>query len=159
MKILAIGDIFGKTGRQVIKNYLFRLKKKYQIDLVVANVENATHGKGISFKHYQELEKYGIDIMTSGNHVFDLEETQKGIDKFSKLIRPLNSNPYHRGKGSIITEFKNKKIRVTNLIGRTFMPPAENPYFALEKILAEDNSNIHLVDFHAEATAEKIAFA
>jgi len=104
MKILAIGDIFGKTGRQIIKNYLSQLKKEYQIDLVVANVENATHGKGISFQHYQELEKCGIEIMTSGNHVFDLEETQKDINKFSKLIRPLNSNPYHEGKGSIITE-------------------------------------------------------
>ena len=159
MKILAIGDIFGKTGRQVIKNYLPKLKEKHQIDLVIANVENATHGKGISFKHYQELEKTGINVMTSGNHVFDLEETQKNIDKFLKLIRPLNSNPYHGGKGSIVIECKNKKIRITNLIGRTFMPPAENPYFALEKILEKDNSDIHLVDFHAEATAEKIAFA
>jgi 2',3'-cyclic-nucleotide 2'-phosphodiesterase len=140
MKILAIGDIFGKTGRQVIKNQLLKLKEKHQIDFVVANVENATHGKGISYAHYKELKfikekETLIDIMTSGNHVFDLEETQKNIDKFSKLIRPLNSNPYHGGKGSIITECKNKKIRITNLIGRTFMPPAESPYLAMEKML------------------------
>src|SRR5688572_8821366 len=159
MKILAIGDIFGKIGRKIIKCYLGRIKQEYQIDLVIANVENATHGKGISFKHYQELKNYGIDIMTSGNHIFHLEETQKEIDKFSDLIRPLNSNPFHPGKGTILKEWGNKKIRITNLIGITFMPPAENPYSALEKILENDKSDIHLVDFHAEATAEKAVFA
>jgi metallophosphoesterase (TIGR00282 family) len=167
VKILAIGDIFGKLGRKIIKNHLEKIKQEHQIDLVVANVENATHGKGISYSHYKELsftkeKKVLIDVMTSGNHVFDLEETRKDIgdaSKFSKLIRPLNSNPYHGGKGSVVVECKDKKIRITNLIGRTFMPPAENPYFALEKILEEDDSDIHLVDFHAEATAEKITFA
>ena len=159
IKILAIGDIFGSYGRKVIKNYLPFLKKKHHIDLVIANVENATHGKGISLKHYQELESYGIDIMTSGNHTFNLEETRKKIDEFSRLIRPLNSNPYHEGKGSIIIKYKDKKIRITNLIGQTFMPPAENPYFALEKILEKKDFDIHLVDFHAETTAEKVAFA
>jgi len=104
MKILAIGDIFGKIGRNIIKNYLGEFKQEHQIDLVIANVENATHGKGISFKHYQELKNYGIDVMTSGNHIFHLEETQKDIDKFSDLIRPLNSNPFHPGKGTILKE-------------------------------------------------------
>jgi len=70
MKILAIGDIFGETGRQIIKNYLPHLKEKHQIDLTIANVENSTHGKGISRNHYQKLKSYGIDIMTSGNHIF-----------------------------------------------------------------------------------------
>ncbi|CAJ0747112.1 20035_t:CDS:2 [Entrophospora sp. SA101] len=112
MKILAIGDIFGKIGRKIIKCYLAGIKQEYQIDLVIANVENATHGKGISFKHYQELKNSA-----------------------------------------------NKKIRVTNLIGIAFMPPAENPYFALEKLLENDKSDIHLIDFHAETTAEKAAFA
>src|SRR3954471_14257239 len=102
MKILAIGDIFGKLGRKVIKNHLAAIKEKYQIDLVIANVENTTHGKGISFKHYQKLKSYGIEIMTSGNHTFHLEETQKEIDKFSDLIRPLNSNPFHPGQGTIL---------------------------------------------------------
>jgi calcineurin-like phosphoesterase len=72
MKILAIGDIFGKTGRTVIQNYLPFLKEKYQLDLIIANVENTTHGKGISFKHYRELKSYGINVMTSGNHIFNL---------------------------------------------------------------------------------------
>src|SRR3954452_7666170 len=109
MKILEIGDIFGKTGRRVIKNYLPQLKKEYEIDLVIANVENATHGKGISRKHYNEL-KDEINIMTSGNHIFACEETQKFIDEINEgkeitnLLRPLNSNPYHPGFGTTLTE-------------------------------------------------------
>src|SRR6185437_5495162 len=136
MKILAIGDIFGKIGRKVIKNYLEEIKEKYQIDLVIANVENTTHGKGISYTHYNELKftkkkEVLIDIMTSGNHIFHLEETRKFISKLPNLdlLRPLNSNPYHPGLGTIQINVKNKKIRVTNLIGVAFMPPAENPYF------------------------------
>src|SRR5215204_1289354 len=111
MKILAIGDIFGKTGRQIIKKYLPQLKEKYQIDFVVANVENATHGKGISKKHYEELKfteekKILIDVMTSGNHIFACEETQKFIEEVPDLLRPLNSNPYHPGPGTTIVEKK-----------------------------------------------------
>jgi 2',3'-cyclic-nucleotide 2'-phosphodiesterase len=134
--------------------------------LTIANVENTTHGKGISYNHYNELKftkekKVLIDIMTSGNHIFRQEKTREFIDKLPNLdlLRPLNSNPYHPGSGTIQINFKNKKIRVTNLIGQAFMPPAENPYFVLEKLLENDDSDIHLVDFHAEATAEKIAFA
>jgi hypothetical protein len=160
MKILAIGDIFGKTGRQVIKNYLPQIKKDQEIALVVANVENTTHGKGISKKHYRELKECGIDIMTSGNHIFANEETKKYIKEVPDLLRPVNSNPYHPGSGTILTKIKGKRIRITNLMGTTFMPmAAENPYFALEKILNLQDCDIHLVDYHAEATAEKIAFA
>src|SRR5690242_3755923 len=136
MKILAIGDIFGKTGREVIKNYLPKLKKGHNIDLVIANVENAMHGKGILQKHYKELKEYGINIMTSGNHIFALEETKGYISKVADLLRPLNSNPYHPGLGTTLVNIKNKKIRITNLLGTNFMPMnVENPYFSLEKIL------------------------
>jgi len=160
MKILAIGDIFGKTGRQVIRDYLPNLKKEHGIDLTVANVENATHGKGISLKHYHELKGYGIDVMTSGNHIFALEETKKYINETSDLLRPLNSNPYHSGSGTLLINIKDKKIRVTNLLGTNFMPiSAENPYFVLEKLLKDKDYDLHLVDFHAETTAEKIALA
>ena len=160
MRILAIGDIFGKTGRKVIGNYLPKLKKDKQIDLVIANVENTTHGKGISYKHYLELKTQGIDIMTSGNHIFALQETRKYIKEVPDLLRPLNSNPYHPGPGSILINVKGKKIRITNLLGTNFMPlAAENPYFVLEKLLFLKDCDIHLVDFHAEATAEKIALA
>jgi metallophosphoesterase (TIGR00282 family) len=175
MKILAIGDIFGETGRRIIKDYLPQLKEEYkkkknEINLVIANVENATHGKGISRTHYQELKDAGIDIMTSGNHIFARKETQEFIDELPEkiLLRPLNSNPYHPGLGTTNIEIeinikgkkKKKKVRITNLIGTTFMPmPAENPYFALEKEIKKQDCDIHLVDFHAETTAEKIALA
>lgn len=166
MKILAIGDIFGKTGRKVIKNYLLQLKREEKIDLVIANVENTTHGKGISKKHYEELKftkekKILIDVMTSGNHIFACEETQKFINEVPDLLRPLNSNPYHPGKGTVMVPLvKGKKIRITNLIGTAFMSmAAENPYFALKKIIDLQDCDIHLVDFHAETTAEKIALA
>jgi 2',3'-cyclic-nucleotide 2'-phosphodiesterase len=160
MKVLAIGDIFGKTGRQVIKDYLPKLKNEHEIDLIIANVENTTHGKGISRKHYQELKNYGIDIMTSGNHIFAIEETRKYINEVPDLLRPLNFNPYHPGPGTILTKIKGKKIRITNLIGNNFMPNApENPYSALEKVLNLQDWDIHLIDFHAETTAEKIALA
>src|SRR5437868_14311051 len=105
MKVLAIGYIFGKTERQIIQKYLTQLKKEQQIDLVVANVENATHGKGISEKHYKELKftregEILIDVMTSGNHIFACEETQKFIKKVPDLLRPLNSNPCHPASGT-----------------------------------------------------------
>jgi metallophosphoesterase (TIGR00282 family) len=161
MKILAIGDIFGKTGREIIKNYLPKLIEEEKIDLVIANVENTTHGKGISRTHYRELKDSGIEVMTSGNHIFAVEETKKFINETPYLLRPLNSNPYHPGQGTIIKEVNNKKIRITNLLGTTFMSmAAENPYYALEKILRSskfEKSDIHLVDFHAETTAEKNA--
>ena len=159
MRILVIGDIFGKTGRKVINELLPKIRKDFNIDFVIANVENATHGKSISEKHYWNLKSSGIDVMTSGNHIFSLDETREYINKYDDLLRPLNSNPFHPGNGTYFTVLNEKKIRVTNLIGNAFMPPADNPYFALERVLEYDDSDIHIVDFHAEATAEKIAFA
>ncbi|WNE41330.1 MAG: 2',3'-cyclic-nucleotide 2'-phosphodiesterase [Mycoplasmataceae bacterium] len=159
MRILAIGDIFGKTGRKVINEILPRIRKDYNIDLVIANVENATHGKSISHNHYLILKSDGIDVMTSGNHIFSLNETKNYISNYDNLLRPLNSNPFHPGNGSYLLNCKGKKIRVTNLIGNSFMPHSDNPYFAFENILSFDDSDIHIVDFHAETTAEKISFA
>jgi len=156
MKVLIIGDIFGKTGRKVVKNYLTEAK---EVDLVIANVENTTHGKGISLKHYEELKRMGINVMTSGNHIFYLEETRKKINELSILLRPANFNPYHPGQGSMVIKCKEKRIRITNLIGQAFMPHADNPYFIFEKFLEEKDYDIHLVDFHAEASAEKNVFA
>src|SRR5690348_19864 len=125
MRILAIGDIFGKTGRQVINELLPRIRKDYKIDLVIANVENATHGKSISKNHYFVLKSNGIDVMTSGNHIFSLDETRKYISDCEDLLRPINSNPFHPGNGTYLLNCKGKKIRVTNLIGNAFMPHSD----------------------------------
>lgn len=159
MRILAVGDIFGKTGRKVASELIPRIRLDYNIDFVIANVENATHGKSVSWKHYLAFKADGIDLMTSGNHIFALEETKEYIASCPDLLRPLNSNPYHPGNGTALVVCKGRRIRVSNLIGNAFMPSADNPYFALEKVLANDESDIHIVDFHAEATAEKIALA
>ena len=160
MKILAIGDIYGETGRKVLKQRLAAIKQQYQIDLTIANVENATHGKGLSQKHYRELKQLGIEVMTSGNHIFFRQETREFIKQVPELLRPLNANPYHPGNGSYLIKVKDKNIRITNLIGTSLMPSAaENPYYALEKLLQTTDCDLHLVDFHAEATAEKIALA
>jgi 2',3'-cyclic-nucleotide 2'-phosphodiesterase len=159
MRILAIGDIFGKTGRKVVSELVPKIRIDYNIDFVIANVENATHGKSISWKHYLSLKSNGIDVMTSGNHIFSLSETREYISQCDDLLRPLNSNPFHPGNGTCVVFCKGKKIRVTNLIGNAFMPSSDNPYFSLEKVLDSDDSDIHIVDFHAESTAEKIALA
>lgn len=166
VKILAIGDIFGKPGRSVVKENLLKLKREYSVDFVVANVENATGGKGISKKHYFDLKNDGIDVMTSGNHIFHLKETEDYInDKDIFLLRPGNFGPYYPGKGSLIFSLRGLKIRITNLIGRELMQcNVDNPYFYFDKILNDEidsnnRSDIHLVDFHAESSGEKNIFA
>lgn len=159
MKILMIGDIFAANGRKVVKMCLPKLIKKYRIDFVIANGENTSHGKSIIKKHYDELKKIGINIITSGNHIFQNSEIFNYIDKVDDLLKPLNMNPYTIGQGTVIKIIKNKKIRVTNLIGRHFMIPCDNPYIFLDKILEKDDSDIHIIDYHGESSAEKLAFA
>jgi len=170
MKVLIIGDIYSSVGREMVKIWIAKIKKKYEaeqntIDLVIANGENTTHGKSLSERHYHELKAAGIDIITSGNHIFGHPEVAKYIDSTPDLLRPLNYNPYHPGKGTIVLKVANKLVRVTNIIGRTFMDKADNPYYALEQLITIDkenkkeNSDIHIIDFHGEATAEKLAFA
>lgn len=161
MKILIIGDIFGSIGRKMVRENLVKLKQEHNIDLTIANIENTTNGRGISYNHYEELKSFGIDVMTSGNHIFDQHETRNFIEVTNDLLRPANSNPYHPGSGTVIIKIKEKKIRITNLLGTVFInPPGENPFFILEKINnMEKEIDIHLVDFHAQATAEKKALA
>lgn len=171
MNILIIGDIYSSPGRNIVKKWIPEVKEYFEkqnsnIDFVIANGENVTHGKSISFSHYKELKNAGVDVITSGNHIFaPSTDILSYIDRYNDILRPLNYSPYHPGFGSVIVECKGKKIRVSNLIGRTFMDKSDNPYFALEQILNLENndenekSDIHIVDFHAEATAEKLAFA
>lgn len=172
MKFLIIGDIYSQDGRKMVREWIPKIKNYLQeqnenLDFIIANGENATHGKSISLSHYQELKKLGIDVITSGNHIFaPTTNVVNYIKDHKDLLRPLNYNPYHPGNGTILVTTKNKKkIRVTNLIGRTFMDKSDNPYFALENLLKleadnkKESSDIHIIDFHAEATAEKLALA
>ncbi len=161
--ILALGDISGRIGRQAIKKILPELRDKYSPTLVIANAENLAHGKGITTKTVEEMFDAGIDIMTSGNHVFDCKA---GVEVFEdtslreKIIRPLNYPPGVTGKGSTIFETPAGKFLIVNLNGRVFI--RENfdcPFRTIDNLLGEyknEKFEAIIVDFHAEATSEKI---
>ncbi|QGS52208.1 TIGR00282 family metallophosphoesterase [Spiroplasma tabanidicola] len=159
MNILIIGDIYSKSGRDVLKKHLNNIVAKNNIDFVVANAENISHGKGINKNHYNFLKQLKVDVITSGNHIFKVKETQEFIIETNDLLRPLNMYESLPGKGTVLFEKNGFKIRITNLLGTTFMDHANSPFEVLDKLLENDNSDIHIVDFHAEASAEKIAFA
>lgn len=158
MNILFIGDVFSAIGREMVEHYLPLIKQQYQIDIVIANVENATHGKGLIKKHYDEFLFQGISVMTMGNHTFSKKELFDYIDEADRLIVPYNQPKALPGIGSREFQIKGCRLRVTNLLGITFMDgKSQNPFEAIDDILKEDTSDIHIVDFHAEATSEKIA--
>ena len=158
MNILFIGDVFSSIGREMIERYLPILKEKYHIDIVIANVENATHGKGLIKKHYHDFLFQGISLMTMGNHTFAKKELFDYIDEADRLIVPYNQPKALPGVGSRVIFCKNRQIRVTNLLGITFMDgKSQNPFEAIDEVLDNDQSDIHIVDFHAEATSEKVA--
>ena len=160
MNILFVGDIVGKVGRQALIDNLAIVKKKYDISFVIANGENITRGKGISQSHYQFLISHGVDCVTLGNHYKDKDETAKFIDQVDKLIRPLNLSEDYPGEGSKIFDVDGISIRVTNILGSAYSKiPVKDPYLEAEKIIENDESDIHIIDYHAEATGEKQAFA
>ena len=153
----------GKPGRDTVSHIIPTIKKKYNPDLILANGENASHGSGITGEHLEELLRSGINLLTSGNHIWQKKEIVPFIEKKeSQIIRPANYSIYAPGKGyQIIKTSLMKNVLVINLIGRVFFAKQyENPFHAVTKIL-DDHKHINLdaiiVDFHAEATSEKIA--
>lgn len=161
MKILFLGDIVGKVGRRIIKEKVPYFVQKYDIDFVIANGENATHGKGLIKHHYDELISSGIDVITLGNHYDSKNEIRRYIDRADRLIRPANLLHEYPGVGTEIYDLDGVTIRVTNLLGSAFMDEDVNaPYLSMLTILDEEEpANIHIVDFHAEATGEKLSLA
>lgn len=161
MKILFIGDIYSKSGRDVVKKQLPLLKEKYEIDLVIANGENSAHGKGMTKRIYDELMEIGIDAFTMGNHFLKNGDILKWLDSVDNVARPLNLDGVVEGKGSIVLETKKGNVRITNLIGRVFIKEFEalNPFECLEDVLDECEEKVHIVDFHAEANGEKKSLA
>ena len=159
MRILFIGDVYGRVGREMLKDYLLKLRTQHHIDVVIANGENSTHGRGISPLHYQELLNYGADIVTLGNHFFSHDNPNSFYQRATNLVRPANIHPSAAGVGSRHFEINGFKLRVTNLLGRVYMnsAPYENPFSCLDKIVENNEDKIHIIDFHAEATAEKLA--
>lgn len=159
LKVLFFGDLVGRPGRFAVKDFLGKNRQDY--NFIVANVENASHGFGLTEKNYNELSEYGLDCMTSGNHIWDKKEIFNYIDKADKLIRPFNYPKNTPGVGSRVFETANGiKIGVINVLGRVFMAPVESPWsFVKDEILRlKEITPIILLDFHAEATAEKICF-
>ena len=159
-KILFIGDIVGRAGRCAVKYYLEKNKSEY--DFIVANVENASHGFGLTKKNHDELMEYGINCFTSGNHIWDKKDILTYIEESPVLIRPYN---YHKSAPGVGYRVFDNKIIVINLLGKTFMPPINCPFDTIETLMTDLNQKydlenmIVLVDFHAEATAEKQCFA
>lgn len=159
MKILAVGDIVGDIGLNKLKELLPSIIEKENIDFVIVNAENTSGGMGITIKDFNTLLKLKIDAITMGNHTWGKKDIFTFIDN-PKLIRPANYSKGVPGKGYNIFNCKEKKIAVINLIGRTDMAVlSENPFTVAEEIIKKLNkeADIIVVDFHAEATAEKIA--
>ncbi|HOD93175.1 MAG TPA: TIGR00282 family metallophosphoesterase [Clostridia bacterium] len=161
MKILFIGDIYGKTGRVILKNSITKLKDEYSPDYIIANGENVDRGKGITPTLLQELLIIGVDVVTSGNHIYAKKEILPAMEEDIKLLRPLNYPKACPGKGYIILNKNNTSLCIINVTGRVYMEPCDDPFLSVESIIDEvkkEAKNI-LIDFHGEATSEKAAFA
>ncbi|MCF7894473.1 MAG: TIGR00282 family metallophosphoesterase [Candidatus Omnitrophica bacterium] len=158
MKILFLGDIVGRPGRQFLGKMLPRLKEETGAELTIANGENAAGGSSITPDTAKEIFDAGIDILSSGDHVFKKKQSREVL-KNSPLIRPLNYGEQAAGSGYIIKEVKGIKVAVVNLLGRVFMNPVDCPFKAIKKLLPKlkEEAKIIIVDMHAEATSEKLA--
>ena len=156
---MLVGDVVGRTGRAALNKYAPQLKKEHGLDIVIVNGENAAGGKGLTRKALDELYHGGADIVTSGNHIWDKKEVMEFIDREPFLLRPANYPGEAPGHGYCVYPLKAKNIGVMNLSGRTFMNTLDCPFQKAEEILCElkKSSDIILLDFHAEATSEKIA--
>ncbi|MBN2605513.1 MAG: TIGR00282 family metallophosphoesterase [Bacilli bacterium] len=159
MKVLFIGDVFGTRGLEALYKYLPQVKSEYRPNLIFLNGENIDKGFGISEEIYKELMTLGIGVITMGNHTFSKRELVDFIDD-SKIIRPANHHDLVPGKGVITFKYNDKTVTVINLMGRIFMgDPLDNPFKKADEILDAIDSDYIFVDFHAEATSEKIAMA
>lgn len=162
MKVLFIGDIVGEPGRKMVKAQLKALRETHRPDLVIANGENAAGGFGITPDIAGELLGLGIDVLTSGNHVWDKKEIEPYLAKAGRLIRPANYPEGNAGAGSVVVPTGNSgKAAVLNLEGRVFMSNIEDPFRTAEREIAKLKleTPVVIVDFHAEATSEKVALA
>lgn len=161
INILFIGDIVGTTGMDMVQTWLPGLERKYNADLIIANGENAADGKGCTEKEGTQLFNLNVKVITGGNHTWDKHQSQEYLKKEARVLRPLNYPKGTYGNGFFIAETKKGKVGVLNLQGRAFMAQIDCPFrsaeWAIKRIQQE--TKVIFVDFHAEATAEKIAMA
>lgn len=158
MKILFCGDVVGKSGRAVVNRRVPELKEKYSIDFVVINGENAAHGFGLTPKLFQGFLNIGADVITLGNHSFDKADINDTLETDAPLVRPMNYPENTIGHGFYILEKDGVRICVAQLLGKVFMRPADDPFLTIRDFIQKHRSDydVLIVDFHAEATAEKV---
>jgi len=158
MRILFIGDVVGRPGREYLAKNLGRIRNEYKIDMCIANGENASHGKGITLNSANELNMCGVDVITLGNHWLNRDMTTV-FDDFKYMVRPANFPASLPGEGSVVFDCGKARVGVINVQGRIYLDPLNSPFESVEKEIEKikENCDIIFVDFHAEATSEKAA--
>lgn len=160
MRILFAGDVVGAVGRKMIADHVMKLKEEYNVDLVITNGENSAHGKGITYKIYNQLLSYGVDVITMGNHTFAKNTIFNFIEDADKMVRPMNLDPTDCGQYYKVVEVCGKRVCICNLMCEIFMyNVVDSPFHCMNDILDEVEADIYFVDLHGEATSEKTAFA
>jgi hypothetical protein len=162
LRILFIGDIFGKPGREIARRAIPALVEQRDLDLVIANVENSAAGFGVTGDIADTILGYGVDVMTSGNHIWDKKEVLDYIPRQPKLLRPANFPAGVPGRGSCLARTRSgEPVGIVNVMGRIFMPPLDDPFAVVlrEVDALRARTRVIFVDFHAEATSEKVAMA
>src|SRR5829696_6695951 len=159
MKVLMIGDVVAKPGRMAVLERIQDLREQHQIDLAIMNAENLAGGFSVTPQLCEQLFANGIDVMTSGNHIFDKKEAIDYIRKQPRLLRPANYPPNTPGSGYWVGQVNGSQVAVMNVMGRVFMPPSDDPFRVIDTVLESlpAETTVRLVDVHAEATSEKIA--
>lgn len=161
MKILFFGDIFGRSGRQAVRKIMSNLQAQHAPDFIIANIENLAHGRGVTPSSFEDVKNLGIDVFTGGNHSLENEQgLSLFVDDSYPLIRPMNMTEGTVGHGFVIVEKKGVKVMVFNLMGQLFMKKEyENPFVVAQKFLEahKNEAKIIILDWHAEATSEKVA--
>ncbi len=159
LRCLFLGDIVGRPGREAVKALLPKLRQRYDAELVVANVENAAGGFGITAPVAEELHAIGVDLMTTGNHVWDKKEAYPFLDECPYLVRPANYPPGVPGRGTLLYRLPGQSVGLVNLSGRAFLDNLDDPFRLAPELLEplRRETPVVIVDFHAEATAEKVA--
>lgn len=164
MRIVFIGDIMGRSGREALEKHLPRVREELEPDVIIVNGENATNGRGINIKTCKQFYELGVDCITTGNHIWDQREIIPHITKDKKLLRPMNFPPKTPGNGSYKHKLKDgRTITIVNAMGRLFMDAIDDPFRAIDEFLKDEklgrDTNAIFVDFHGETTSEKLSFA
>lgn len=156
MRILVLGDVVGEPGRRLMEAHLPSIRREHQVEFVIVNGENAAHGHGITERIAQDwFDNLGVDVITTGNHAFDVKDIAAYFQREPRLLRPLNYPPGTPGQGFVKLHTPGgAEVMVVNLMGRVHMPPCDDPFRAADSILQKERADLVIVDMHAEATSE-----